>query len=175
MANTTEIELHMKGMPDGYTVPDDDGNMAVAYFFAGLIGFLYLAGVSTVTAICYSELRTTYPAVRNDGCLIALLPLVSFVVGVLFPVEVLVYTIYLFISYVGRKTSAREFSCCGLSLASYRARRAARRAKRYEEQRRQQQQQQRTQQPDQAEPIATPPPGYTAGAFPSDMEAGQAW
>ncbi|KAK8063580.1 hypothetical protein PG996_008232 [Apiospora saccharicola] len=175
MVNATEIEHHMRGEPDGYTIPDDDGRLTPLFVFLGFFGFFYLVVASSITAIVYKELRDSYPVFRNDGCLVVLLPLVSFVAGVLFPVEILLYLVYICVAYLVRKTSEAD-TCCGFNFASYKARRAARRTQRSAEQRRQQQQQQQqsTQRPDQAEPIATPPPAYTARASPSDMEAGQA-
>ncbi|KAK8112847.1 hypothetical protein PG984_013373 [Apiospora sp. TS-2023a] len=175
MANATEIEHHMRGEPDGYIIPDDDGQFTPLFVFLGIFGFFYLVVAAITSTIVYKELRDSYPIFRNDGCLVLLLPLVSFVAGVLFPVELLLYLIYICVACLVRKTSEAD-TCCGFSFSSYKARRATLRAQRSAEQRRQQQQQQqqRTQRPDQAEPIATPPPAYTAQASPSDMEAGQA-
>ena len=173
MANKTEIELHQKGMPDGYTVPYDADQYTGLFVCGGIVVFVYVIFVCAFTAIVYKETRELYPAFRNDGCLIALLPVLSFVVGVLFPVWLLIYLVCRGVNYVARKACAEEGNCCGFSFASFKARRIACRVQRQEEQMRQQQQRQhRTQQPDQTEAITTPPPAYTAQASPLDMEAG---
>ncbi|KAK7911896.1 hypothetical protein PG985_014377 [Apiospora marii] len=175
MANKTKIELHQKGMPDGYTVSENADQYTGYFVGAGIVGFVYFLCVCVFAAAVYKAIRETYPVFRNDGCLVVFLPVLSFVAGVIFPVWLSAYLAYLCVTYVVRKACAEGGTCCGINFASFKARRAARRAQRLEEQMRFQQQQQqrqhRVQQPDQTEPYATPPPAYTAQASPSDMEA----
>ncbi|KAK8029845.1 hypothetical protein PG993_011136 [Apiospora rasikravindrae] len=135
-------------------------------FLGSFLVTLYIGGVGVLTRLCYNEAREEWPAFRNDGCLIVLLPFLSLLCGILWPVGLVLYGVYSCLAYVAGKACADAGSCCGFNYTAYKARRAARRVQKDEARR------QGTQRQGYTQPAPTPPPAYTAQPSPSDLEAG---
>ncbi|KAK7959664.1 uncharacterized protein PG986_004518 [Apiospora aurea] len=167
MDKIPRADVASMGPPDAYhEIP----GLWPLVIIGGFLGFFYLVGVVAATHQCYHEARKTWPAFRNDGCLIVLLPFLSLLCGILWPVELGLLLVFWVVAHVARRACAENGSCCGFNFTAYRARRAARRVQK--EQARENLRRQADLRQDSIRPVPTPPPAYTAQPSPSDLEAG---